>query len=150
MYEQLKLDNQLCFRFYTVSRLITQAYRPMLSRLGVTYPQYLVLMVLWEQDCQPVNDIAKRLYLETNTVTPLLKRMEEMGIVSRRRGEADTRQVIVSLTEKGKAMEPEASGIPFEMACAITCNELAPAEFENLAATLDSLIDTLSAETVSE
>ena len=61
MYEQLKLENQLCFRFYTVSRLITQAYRPLLGRLGVTYPQYLVLLVLWEHDGQPVNDIAKRL-----------------------------------------------------------------------------------------
>ena len=150
MYEQLKLGNQLCFRFYTVSRLITQAYRPMLGRLGVTYPQYLVLMVLWEQDSQPVNDIAKRLYLETNTVTPLLKRMEEMGIVSRRRGEADTRQVIVSLTEKGRAMEPEASGIPFDMACAITCENLDASKFADLAATLDSLIGTLSADTVSE
>ena len=74
MYEQLKLENQLCFRFYTISRLITQAYRPLLSRLGVTYPQYLVLLVLWEKDGQPVNDIAKHLCLETNTVTPLLKR----------------------------------------------------------------------------
>ena len=81
MKEQLKLENQLCFRLYTASRLITQAYHPLLSRIGLTYPQYLVMMVLWEQDGQPVNDIAKRLYLETNTVTPLLKRMEAEGFL---------------------------------------------------------------------
>ena len=69
MQEQLKLDNQLCFRLYTASRLITQAYHPLLSGIGLTYPQYLVMMVLWEKDGMPVNDIAKKLYLETNTVT---------------------------------------------------------------------------------
>ena len=76
MHAELQLDNQICFRLYTAARLITQAYTPMLNELGITYPQYLVLMVLWEQDSQPVNDIAHRLLLETNTVTPLLQRME--------------------------------------------------------------------------
>ena len=83
---QFRLDNQLCFRLYTASRLITQAYHPMLAEQGLTYPQYLVLMVLWEKDAQPVNDIAKRLRLETNTVTPLLKRMETEGFLTRTRG----------------------------------------------------------------
>ena len=78
-YDKLKLDNQLCFRLYAASRLITQAYRPHLDKLGVTYPQYLVLMVLWETDSLPVNDIAKKLALETNTVTPLIQRMEREG-----------------------------------------------------------------------
>ena len=77
--EEFKLDNQLCFRLYTASRLLTQAYHPLLSEHGLTYPQYLVLLVLWEKDAQPVNDIAKRLLLETNTVTPLLQRMEKEG-----------------------------------------------------------------------
>ncbi|MDY6464207.1 MAG: MarR family transcriptional regulator, partial [Bacteroidales bacterium] len=72
--EAYLLDNQLCFRLYTASRLLTQAYHPLLSEQGLTYPQYLVLLVLWEKDGQPVNDIAKRLCLETNTVTPLLQR----------------------------------------------------------------------------
>ncbi len=72
MHEELKLNNQICFRLYSASRLITQAYTPMLTALGITYPQYLVLMVLWEKDNQPVNDIARRLLLETNTVTPLI------------------------------------------------------------------------------
>ena len=77
--EAYLLDNQLCFRLYTASRLLTQAYHPLLSEQGLTYPQYLVLLVLWEKDGQPVNDIAKRLCLETNTVTPLLQRMEKEG-----------------------------------------------------------------------
>ena len=81
--EQLKLDNQVCFRLYTVARLITQGYQPWLSKLGITYTQYIVLMVLWEKDHQPVNDIARRLLLETNTVTPLIKRMEIPGCMSR-------------------------------------------------------------------
>ena len=72
MHAELQLDNQICFRLYTAARLVTQAYTPMLTELGITYPQYLVLMVLWEKDNQPVNDIAHRLLLETNTVTPLL------------------------------------------------------------------------------
>ncbi|MBR7034786.1 MAG: MarR family transcriptional regulator, partial [Bacteroidales bacterium] len=72
MKEEFRLDNQLCFRLYTASRLLTQAYNPLLSAHGLTYPQYLVLLVLWENDAQPVNDIAKRLCLETNTVTPLV------------------------------------------------------------------------------
>ena len=76
MKEEFKLDNQLCFRLYTASRLMTQAYHPLLSEHGLTYPQYLVLLVLWEADAQPVNDIASNLYQETNTVTPLLQRME--------------------------------------------------------------------------
>ena len=84
MHAELQLDNQICFRLYTAARLITQAYTPMLTELGITYPQYLVLMVLWEKDCQPVNDIAHRLLLETNTVTPLLQRMEKLGIVTRK------------------------------------------------------------------
>ena len=108
MYEEFRLEKQICFRLYTAARLITQAYTPMLNELGITYPQYLVLMVLWEQDSQPVNDIAHRLLLETNTVTPLLQRMEKQGIVVRQRGMEDKRKQIVSLTALGKAMEKQA------------------------------------------
>jgi len=112
MYDQLKLNNQLCFRLYTAARLTMQAYWPYFEPLGITYPQYLVLLVLWEKDRQPVNDIAKRLYLETNTMTPLLQRMEKAGLVRRVKGEKDTRQRIVCLTDKGKAMEELAKVIP--------------------------------------
>ena len=112
MYDQLKLNNQLCFRLYTAARLVMQAYYPYFEPLGITYPQYLVLLVLWEKDKQPVNDIARRLHLETNTVTPLLQRMEKQGLITRKRGKEDTRQRIVSLTAQGKALEERAKEIP--------------------------------------
>ena len=144
MYPQLKLDNQLCFRFYTVSRLITQAYQPLLKSLGLTYPQYLVMLVLWENDAQPVNDIAKRLKLNTNTVTPLLKRMEDEGLLIRAKGQADARQVIVSLTPKGKAMEEQAQCIPNDLVNSFTCSKLFIDSGENLAAIMDEIIASLS------
>ena len=112
MYEHLKLDNQLCFRLYTAARLTMQVYFPYFEPLGITYPQYLVLLVLWEKDHQPVNDIAHRLHLETNTVTPLLQRMEKAGLITRTRGKEDSRQRIVSLTKQGRAMEEKAKDIP--------------------------------------
>ena len=89
VYEQLKLENQLCFPFYAISRLITRAYQPDLDSLGITYPQYLVLMVLWETDGMTVNAVAEKLILNTNTITPLLKRMEEMGFLQRTPSNAD-------------------------------------------------------------
>ncbi|WP_033149253.1 MarR family winged helix-turn-helix transcriptional regulator [Prevotella sp. P6B1] len=144
MHEELKLDNQICFRLYTAARLITQAYTPMLNELGITYPQYLVLMVLWEQDGQPVNDIAHRLLLETNTVTPLLQRMEKLGIVVRQRGKEDKRQQIVSLTEKGKAMEEQAySIIPAGMGEELKTCPFKMEDYVHFASELDTIIDTL-------
>lgn len=144
MQEALKLDNQLCFRLYTASRLITQAYHPLLEEIGLTYPQYLVMMVLWEQDNMPVNDIAKRLYLETNTVTPLLKRMEAEGFITRRKGEKDARQVIVSLTPKGRKLEEKASCVPYQMGQAVACRSITEKTAPELFHTLDDLIGTLS------
>ena len=144
MQEQLKLNNQLCFRLYTASRLITQAYHPLLQEIGLTYPQYLVMMVLWEQDAQPVNDIAKKLYLETNTVTPLLKRMEAEGLISRIKGEADARQVIVRLTPRGRSLENRADCIPFKMGNAVACRSITLESAPVLFRTLDDLIQTLS------
>ena len=140
----LCLDNQLCFRLYTASRLITQAYHPFLSEIGLTYPQYLVMMVLWERDAQPVNDIAKRLYLETNTVTPLLKRMEAEGLVTRGKGKEDARQVIVSLTGKGRELERKAGTVPQRIGAAVVCRSVQPETVPALFATLDDLIGTLS------
>ena len=143
MHEQLKLDNQLCFRLYAASRLVTQAYHPLLSELGITYPQYLVLLVLWEQDGQPVNDLAKRLHLETNTVTPLLQRMEKDGLVTRARGKEDGRQVIVSLTARSREMEDRAAAIPAAIGSRVACSRLTPASVPDLFATLDDLISSL-------
>ena len=144
MYTELQLDNQICFRLYTAARLVTQAYTPILTALGLTYPQYLVLMVLWEQDNQPVNDIAHRLFLETNTVTPLLQRMEKLGIVSRRKGKEDKRQQIVSLTKKGKALEEEAfAQIPSGMGEQLSACPMKVEDYQRLAQELDSIINTL-------
>ena len=145
MKEQFKLDNQLCFRLYTASRLLTQAYHPLLSEHGLTYPQYLVLMILWEKDMQPVNDIAHRLFLETNTVTPLLQRMEKQGIIIRKRGKEDKRQQIVSLTEKGKALEEMAfSSIPAGMAKKLSVCPLRLEDYLQLAKELDTIIESLN------
>lgn len=144
MHAELQLDNQICFRLYTASRLITQAYTPMLTELGITYPQYLVLMVLWEKDNQPVNDIAHRLQLETNTVTPLLQRMQKQGIISRRKGEHDKRQQFVSLTEKGLEMEEQAYQlIPAGIGKQLSACPLQIDDYQLLAEKLDTIIETL-------
>ena len=115
-YEHLKLENQICFPVYATSRLITREYQPYLDRLGITYPQYLVLMILWEEDGVPVNDIAKKLILNTNTITPLLKRMEQQGILQRSRSVEDERKVIVHLTARGRQLQEEAALIPQQLA----------------------------------
>ena len=142
--EEFKLDNQLCFRLYTASRLITQAYHPLLSEQGLTYPQYLVLLVLWEKDAQPVNDIAKRLFLETNTVTPLLQRMEKGGILTRAKGRKDARQMIVSLTRKGKDLQYKLSCVPQTVGDAVMCESVNPETAPELYRMLDDIIERLS------
>jgi DNA-binding MarR family transcriptional regulator len=142
--EEFKLDNQLCFRLYTASRLVTQAYHPLLSEYGLTYPQYLVLLVLWEKDAQPVNDIAKRLFLETNTVTPLLQRMEKEGVLTRKKGEKDGRQMIVSLTRKGKDLQKKLADVPFAVGSAVVCDSVNPTTAPDLFRMLDDIIDKLN------
>jgi DNA-binding MarR family transcriptional regulator len=143
-HKELLLDSQLCFRLYTASRLITQAYTPLLDKLGLTYPQYLVMMVLWEKDGQPVNDIAKRLMLETNTVTPLLQRMEAAGLVVRRRDAFDGRKVVVFLTPAGAALEARALEIPAELSSKMApCRSLQAAGAPQLFDALDDIISTL-------
>lgn len=114
-YEQLKLENQLCFPFYAVSRLIIRAYQDDLDALGITYPQYLVMMVLWENDGLTVNEIATKLILNTNTITPLLKRMETLDLLTRTQSETDQRKVLISLTEQGKDMREKAAEIPYRL-----------------------------------
>lgn len=143
MLPQFQLDNQLCFRLYSASRLLTQAYHPLLSPYGLTYPQYLVMLVLWEQDSQKVNDIAKRLLLETNTVTPLLKRMEQEGLVRRSKSAEDARQVLVQLTPKGREMERELSDVPLRVAGAVSCASVTPETVPQLFRMLDDMIEKL-------
>jgi len=142
--EEFKLDSQLCFRLYTASRLLTQAYHPLLSQQGLTYPQYLVLLVLWEKDAQPVNDIAKRLFLETNTVTPLLQRMEKEGILTRTKGKEDARQMIVSLTRKGKDLQNKLADVPFTVGNAVMCHSVNAQTAPELFRMLDGMITKLS------
>ncbi|MFV8368043.1 MarR family winged helix-turn-helix transcriptional regulator [Flavobacterium sp. LB2R40] len=107
--ESLKLENQLCFPLYAASRLVTKCYQPILDNLGITYPQYLVLIVLWESDTVNVNYLSDKLKLQSNTLTPLLKRMQEMDLVSRVRSKIDERNVIISLTETGNLIQLKAS-----------------------------------------
>lgn len=115
--ELLKLDNQLCFALYACSRSLTRLYRPLLNKLGITYPQYLVLMVLWENKQQSVTELGERLLLDSGTLTPLLKRMENSGLVERTRSREDERKVFVQLTDKGEELKKLAFAIPEQMFC---------------------------------
>lgn len=110
--EVLKLDNQLCFSIYACSREIISMYRPYLDQLGITYPQYLALLVLWDvQECT-VKELGERLYLDSGTLTPMLKRMESAELIKRQRSQDDERKVIVCLTDKGKLLKEKAYCIP--------------------------------------
>ena len=111
-YENLKLDNQLCFPLYTASRLVIHRYQPMLKDLDLTYPQYLVLMVLWEKDEVNLSAIAEKLQLQSNTLTPLLKRLQQRGFLDRKRSESDERNIVITLTDKGKKLKDQACNVP--------------------------------------
>ena len=141
--EQLKLQNQLCFRLYTASRLITQAYEPFFKPLGITYTQYLVLIVLWEKDDQPVNDIAKKLKLGLNTVSPLIRRMEKFGILSRHGSDSDKRQQLVFLTEKGKDLQNKCESIPNCMVDLLKDCDICLEKLISMIPVLDELINKL-------
>jgi DNA-binding MarR family transcriptional regulator len=141
---ELLLENQLCFPIYSVSRLITQAYKPYLNELNLTYPQYLVMLVLWEQDEVSVNYITKRLMLNTNTVSPLLKRMEQQKLIERSRSKTDERTVLVTLTKKGKAMKAKAADIPHSLLSAVSSDNMSAKEVNQLKATLCKWMDELS------
>ena len=117
--EVLKLDNQLCFALYSTSHALTKAYAPLLERLGLTYPQYLAMLVLWESDGVTVKELGERLRLDSGTLTPLLKRLESAGLVRRERDKRDERQVRIHLSEAGLALKVEAGAVPQGIACAI-------------------------------
>ncbi|CCQ17775.1 putative MarR family transcriptional regulator [Rhodococcus sp. AW25M09] len=116
MNNELALDRQVCFALYSASRATTAVYRPMLDKLGVTYPQYLVLLVLWEQDGRGVKDICAELDLDTGTLSPMLKRLEGLGFIERRRLSTDERRVEIHLTETGSALRSSALDIPRKLA----------------------------------
>ncbi|MGF7138669.1 MarR family winged helix-turn-helix transcriptional regulator [Roseimarinus sediminis] len=142
-YEQLKLENQLCFPVYAVSRLFTKAYQPELDRLGITYPQYLVMMILWETNGISVNEIAKKLILKTNTITPLLKRMEKLGLIIRQRSSSDERKVLIRLSAEGRKMEEQAAQIPKKLYEELLDGPLGIDELLDLKQKLDHIIAQL-------
>lgn len=139
-YEQLKLHNQICFRLYTASRLIIQAYAPFFKELGITYPQYLVLLVLWEKDNRVISELTEQIGLETNTMTPLLQRMEKMGLIIRCKGQVDSRQRIIALTKEGKKLEERAKEIPTCMLHSLIDDNLKLSDLLSLAPQLDNVI----------
>ncbi|MFS8931833.1 Organic hydroperoxide resistance transcriptional regulator, MarR family [Cupriavidus taiwanensis] len=117
----LLLDHQLCFALYSSSLAMTKLYKPLLSELGLTYPQYLVMLVLWETETLSVSELGNRLALDSGTLTPLLKRLAATGLVERTRDAADERRVLVSLTDTGRALRQRAEKIPEQMLCATQC-----------------------------
>jgi DNA-binding MarR family transcriptional regulator len=131
----LNLSNQLCFAVYSAAHAFNRIYRPLLEPLGLTYPQYLVMLTLWEEDGQSVGGIGERLRLDSNTLTPLIKRLEKAGHVRRERDTADERMVRVHLTESGSTLREPASGIPAAIACAsdLSAGEIAGLKHEILA-----------------
>jgi MarR family transcriptional regulator, organic hydroperoxide resistance regulator len=146
----LELDQQLCFALYRASRALTRTYAPLLDPLGVTYPQYLVLLVLWEEDDVPVKHLGARLALDSATLTPLLKRLEQQGIVQRRRDADDERVVRIALTTAGRALRREAERVPLGIACRAGFDPADPAARDDLATLRDRLLalaDTLEAPT---
>jgi len=117
----LLLDEQLCFAVYSTSLAMNKVYRKLLTPLGLTYPQYLVMMVLWERDSLSVSEIGARLFLDSATLTPLLKRMEAAGVIDRIRAANDERQVIVTLTDAGRALKVRAASVPQAAFCKVLC-----------------------------
>jgi DNA-binding MarR family transcriptional regulator len=115
--EALLLDNQICFALYTASRLMTQAYQPLLAPLDLTYPQYVALLVLWEKDGITVSELGRRLSLDSGTLSPLLKKLEAKGVLQRERNAADERSVHLSLTAAGRELKRKAMKVPEAMAC---------------------------------
>lgn len=125
----LLLDQQLCFALYAASRSVTSLYRPLLEPLGLTYPQYLVMLVLWEQDGLTVRELGQRLQLDSGTLTPLLKRLQAAALVTRQRRQEDEREVDIRLTAAGFALREKASGIP---QCLAQCMQLPLEQMQTL------------------
>ena len=119
--QTLNVDNALCFAIYSANHAITRAYKPILDPHGLTYPQYLVLLILWERDGQTVGSIGQHLFLESSTLTPLLKRMEKAGYVRRERAADDERQVCIFLTDAGRALQKTLADVPQHLLSAFGC-----------------------------
>ncbi|MGK7095647.1 MarR family winged helix-turn-helix transcriptional regulator [Acinetobacter baumannii] len=120
--QNLKLENQLCFLIYSTNLALNQLYRKLLTPLGITYPQYLVMLVLWEKDEITVSEIGSKLFLESSTLTPILKKLEALQLLNRTRSKEDERQVIITLSEKGKKLKEQAVNIPTHILEASSCD----------------------------
>jgi DNA-binding MarR family transcriptional regulator len=136
----LKLDNFLCFAVYTAGHAFNRLYKPLLDRLGLTYPQYLAMVALWDRDDQTVGELGDKLFLESNTLTPLLKRLEGMGLVARVRDKADERQVRLHLTQAGRELRAKAETVP---GCVLDATRMSAAEASELTAAVAKLRETL-------
>ncbi|SOD90625.1 MarR family winged helix-turn-helix transcriptional regulator [Caenispirillum bisanense] len=139
----LPIDRQLCFAVYSAAHALNRVYKPLLDPLGLTYPQYLVLLALWEEDGITVKQLGVQMHLDSGTLTPLLKRMEAAGLVTRRRDAADERQVRIGLTEEGRALRQRAGTVQESILCA---SKRTPAELEALRDQLTALRDALLAD----
>jgi DNA-binding MarR family transcriptional regulator len=138
--DPLLLDNQLCYALYAAAHRMTKSYRPLLERLGLTYPQYLVLLVLWEQDCVTVSEIGRRLRLDSGTLTPVLKRLEVAGMLRRTRRQSDEREVEIALTPRGKDLRADAAAVRESVMCQL---EMSEPDIRNLRRDLNLVIDRL-------
>src|SRR5262245_3001803 len=143
----LRLDRQICFLLYGASRAIPQLYQPLLAPLGLTYPQYLVMLVLWEEGKASVGRLCERLYLDSGTLTPLLKRLEAGGLVRRARSSTDARVVDVELTAAGKKLKRSAASVPHALACRVGLNA---DEFSRVRRQLVHLFDVVRAQAQKE
>ena len=132
----LRLDSQLCFALYSANLAMAKVYRRLLADLGLTYPQYLVMLVLWEGDGLTVSQLGERLFLDSATLTPLLKRLQTAGLVLRERGREDERQVLVSLSDAGRALRSKARAVPENVFCASGCK---PEELQTIRRELEQL-----------
>lgn len=140
--EALRLDNQVCFALYSASLAMTKLYKPFLDELGVTYPQYLAMLALWEEDGQSVSQLGEKLRLDSGTLTPLLKRLEAMDLVARLRSVEDERRVHVTLTAAGRRLRTKAEKIP---GCVLQASQCSVSELVQLTRQLQSLRDRISA-----
>ncbi|HGO5822787.1 MarR family winged helix-turn-helix transcriptional regulator [Actinobacillus pleuropneumoniae] len=137
MYEQLRLSNQICFPLYAISKEIVRKYSPFLDELDLTYPQYLVMLVLWEFGEQSVGEIGDKLHLDSGTLTPLLKRLQSKDLIARTRSQTDERTVIITLTNQGRALEHQAVNIPNQVADCLTLTADEVAVLQKIASQLN-------------
>ena len=142
----LQLDNQICFAVYSTAHAFNRVYKPLLDRLGLTYPQYLVMLVLWERDGVPVKDIGERLSLDSGTLTPLLKRLEAAGLIKRTRSTEDERQVLIALTSQGQALREKARTVPQAILATSACSISELSALKNELVALRDRLDAALAE----